>query len=84
MNISPRTDLKLPTHRVACPYCQQTLGEKKMTKLRTTFVFTSNGNKIYEICNNLFHNYFIVVTSGKHTRRAQTCFGYIFYNNEYL
>ena len=28
MNISPWTDLKLPTHRPVCPYCQQTLGKK--------------------------------------------------------
>ena len=28
INISQWTDLKLPTHRPVCPFCQQTLGKK--------------------------------------------------------
>ena len=49
MNISPWTDLKLPTHRPVVLIASKLW--EKITKLRTTFVFTTNGNKLYEICN---------------------------------
>ena len=48
MNISSWADFELPVQRPIRPYCQQTFETNK--KLRTTFVFTSNGNKLYEIC----------------------------------